>query len=217
MSVLSFLRKGFTAGRGLLTGLPSDIGERDPVQVLRDWFDAAKKSGIMMPESMCLATSTPDGRPSARMVLLKRIDERGIVFYTNYDSRKGVELKANPHAAAVLHWTALQRQVRIEGAVEPVDREDSEAYFHSRDRGSQIGAWASRQSRELADRSELERHEREMRERFNNQTVTLPEFWGGYRIRIDAIEFWQGRANRLHDRMRFDWADGEWRVKRLYP
>lgn len=217
MSVLTFLRKGFTAGKGILAGLPSDMAERDPVQVLREWFEDAKKSAILMPDSMCLATSTPDGRPSARMVLLKRIDSRSIVFYTNYQSRKGGELEANPHAAAVLHWVVLQRQIRIEGPVERVDREDSEAYFHSRDRGSQIGAWASKQSRALSGRAELEERERDMREKFDDGPVPLPDFWGGFRIHIDAIEFWQGRANRLHDRMRFNWRDGEWDTTRLYP
>jgi pyridoxamine 5'-phosphate oxidase len=217
MSVLSFFRRGFTAGKGLLTGLPPDIAERDPIDVLREWFDAAKRSGIMMPEAMCLATCSPDARPSARMVLLKRIDDDAIVFYTNYESRKGQELKANPYAAAVIHWTALQRQVRIEGPVEQVEESDSESYFHSRDRGSQIGAWASRQSRELGDRPELERREREMRERFKGQTVPLPAFWGGFRISVATIEFWQGRANRLHDRMRFDREGENWRARRLYP
>jgi len=150
-------------------------------------------------------------------VLLKRIDDDGIVFYTNYESRKGGELKANPRAAAVLHWTPLQRQIRIEGPVEPVDREDSESYFHSRDRGSQIGAWASRQSRLLSDRAELEQRERDIRQRFKDKTVPLPDFWGGFRIQLEAIEFWQGRANRLHDRMRFEWRNEAWRGMRLYP
>jgi pyridoxamine 5'-phosphate oxidase len=214
---MSLIRRGFTAGRGLLAGLPGDIAERDPIILLSEWFTEARKSGIILPDSMCLATCTPDGQPSARMVLLKEIEDRSVVFYTNYESRKGRELKANPRAAAVLHWTVLQRQVRIEGPVARVDQAKSERYFRSRGRGSQIGAWASSQSRPLEDRSVLEERERESRRRFEGQTVPLPDFWGGFRIYVDAIEFWQGRANRLHDRMRFEWQDGTWDTTRLYP
>ncbi|MBS1269613.1 MAG: Pyridoxine/pyridoxamine 5'-phosphate oxidase [Gammaproteobacteria bacterium] len=217
MSVFSLIRKGYTAGKGLLAGLPADIAERDPIVLLGEWFTDAQKAGVMLPESMCLATCTPDGRPSARMVLLKGIGVRSIVFYTNYESRKGEELKANPRAAAILHWPVLQRQVRIEGSVDRLEREESEAYFHSRDHGSQIGAWASRQSRPLESRSALEQRAREMHRRFDKHTVPLPEFWGGFRIHIHAIEFWQGRANRLHDRMRFDWQHDTWQTHRLYP
>jgi pyridoxamine 5'-phosphate oxidase len=217
MSLISFIRRGFTAGRGLLTGLPADIAERDPIILLSEWFAEATKSGIMLPDSMCLATCTPDGRPSARMVLMKEIEDRSVVFYTNYESRKGQELKANPRAAAVLHWTVLQRQVRIEGPVARVERAKSERYFQSRGRGSQIGAWASSQSRPLPDRSALEQREREAQRRFEGQAVPVPDFWGGFRIHVDAIEFWQGRANRLHDRMRFQWQDGAWDTSRLYP
>lgn len=217
MSVFTLFRKGFTAGKGLLTGLPSDIAGRDPVMLFSEWFGEARKSGIMLADAMCLATATPDGRPAARMVLLKEIEDRAVVFYTNYESRKGEELRANPRAAAVIHWTALQRQVRLEGPVTPLDRDRSERYFQSRDRGSQIGAWASRQSRALESRAQLEEREREMRERFKDQAVPLPDFWGGYRIEIERIEFWQGRANRLHDRMCFDWDDGAWQARRLFP
>lgn len=211
------IRRGFTAGKGILTGLPADIGDRDPIGVFREWLDQAERAGLMLPETMCLATSTPDGYPSARMVLLKEIGERSIVFYTNYDSRKGEELRANPRAAAVMHWAVLQRQIRIEGPVSMLDRDKSERYFQSRDRGSQIGAWASRQSRPLDGRGELERREREMRERFGDGKIPLPDFWGGFRIEIEAIELWQGRANRLHDRMRFEWRDGSWSAGRLFP
>lgn len=217
MSVLSFIRKSLTAGKGLLTGLPPDVAERDPIILFSEWFAEARKSGIILADAMCLATCTTDARPSARMVLLKEIGDRAILFYTNYDSRKGEELRRNPHAAGVMHWTALQRQVRIEGPVSRVDRSKSQAYFRSRDRGSQIGAWASRQSRPLESRTELEQRERDIHRRFDNHTVPLPEFWGGFRLQIDSIEFWQGRANRLHDRIRFDWVDGAWEVQRLYP
>lgn len=217
MSLFSLFRKGFTAGKGLLTGLPSDIEQRDPVILFGEWFNEARKSRIMLADAMCLATCTPEGLPSARMVLLKEIEDRAVVFYTNYESRKGEELRSNPRAAAVIHWTVLQRQVRIEGAVAPVERSQSERYFQSRDRGSQIGAWASSQSRPLASRAELEEREQEMRRRFQDQTVPLPEFWGGFRIQIERIEFWQGRANRLHDRMRFEWDGTAWQTRRLYP
>lgn len=217
MSIFSLFRKGFTAGKGLLAGLPPDIADRDPVMLFSEWFADARKSGLMLADAMCLATCTPDGRPSARMVLLKEIEDRAVVFYTNYESRKGEELHANPRAAAVIHWTVLQRQVRIEGPVAPVERDQSERYFQSRDRGSQIGAWASRQSRILESRAELEEREQAMRQRFRDQPVPLPDFWGGYRIDIERIEFWQGRANRLHDRMRFDWQDDRWQPHRLYP
>lgn len=217
MSVLSFIRKGFTAGKGLVAGLPPDIAERDPIILFSEWFAEAGKSGIMLADAMCLATCTPDARPSARMVLLKEIEDRAIVFYTNYESRKGEELRKNPRASAVIHWTALHRQVRIEGPVRPVDRAKSEAYFRTRDRGSQIGAWASEQSRPLESRTALEQREREMRGQFQNQTVPLPEFWGGFRLYVDSIEFWQGRANRLHDRIRFGWDNGAWEIQRLYP
>jgi len=217
MSVFSMLRRTLTTGKGVLTGLPADLAQRDPVSVLREWFEQAGKAGLMLPETMCLATSTPDGHPSARMVLLKEIGERSVVLYTNYDSRKGEELRANPRAAAVLHWAVLQRQIRIEGPVTRLAREESQRYFHSRDRGSQIGAWASKQSRTLESRAALERRERDMRQKFRDQEVPLPDFWGGLRIEIEAIEFWQGRANRLHDRMRFDWSEGAWSARRLYP
>lgn len=217
MSFFSFFHRGFNAGKGLLAGLPQDIDERDPVMLFEEWFGAAKKSGIALADAMCLATCTTDGRPSARMVLLKEIEARAVVFYTNYDSRKAAELAANPRAAAVIHWTALQRQVRIEGPVARVSHKQSQRYFHSRDRGSQIGAWASRQSQPLADRQELERRDRQMRDRYRDHEVPLPEFWGGFRIGIECIEFWQGRANRLHDRMRFDWDADTWRRERLYP
>lgn len=217
MSVYSLFRKWFTAGKGLLKGLPPDIAERDPVILFSEWFAEARKSGILLPDSMCLSTCTLDGRPSARMVLLKEVEDRSIVFYTNYGSRKGQELHSNPRAAAVLHWAALQRQVRIEGPVARLDQGQSLRYFHSRGRGSQIGAWASRQSRPLENRSVLEQRERELRRRFDGRPVPLPDFWGGFRIYIQSIEFWQGRANRLHDRMRFVWQEGAWKTTRLYP
>jgi pyridoxamine 5'-phosphate oxidase len=166
---------------------------------------------------MTVATTTPDGRPSARIVLLKEVDERGFVFFTNYGSRKGQELDANPRAALVFHWNLLQRQVRVEGRIERTSKEESEAYFHSRPRGSQIGAWASRQSQSLASRAELVEQVATMEARFPDGEVPLPEFWGGYRVIPEAIEFWQGRLYRLHDRVRFESAGNGWKSGLLFP
>ena len=158
-----------------------------------------------------------NGRPSARVVLLKGLDERGLVFYTNYDSRKGRELAANPRAALVFYWARLDRQVRIEGTVERTSREESESYFISRPLGSRLGAWASPQSRPIAGRGELERLLREAGERFGEE-VPLPESWGGYRVRPETVEFWQGRPSRLHDRLRYSLQPGGgWTIERLAP
>jgi pyridoxamine 5'-phosphate oxidase len=166
---------------------------------------------------MTVATATPDGAPSARMMLLKDVDQRGFVFYTNYQSRKAGELLANPRAALVFHWPVLQRQVRVEGAVARLPQPESETYFRTRPRGSRIGAWASRQSTELATRAELDQRVREYEARFAGQDVPLPPFWGGFRLTPSAIEFWQGRVNRLHDRLRYTRVGGGWAVTRLYP
>lgn len=166
---------------------------------------------------MALATATPDGVPAARMMLLKGVDRRGFVFFTNYESRKGRELLANPRAALVFHWAALQRQVRVEGSVERLTVAESEAYFRTRPRGSRIGAWASRQSADLSSRADLDRRVAEYEAKFAGQEVPLPPFWGGVRLRPAAIEFWQGRINRLHDRVRYTRTDGGWAVARLYP
>jgi pyridoxamine 5'-phosphate oxidase len=165
---------------------------------------------------MSLATASPDGVPSARMVLLKGVDKDGFVFFTNYGSQKAAELDVNPHAALCFHWAVLQRQVRVVGTVQRCTQDESAQYFATRGRGSQIGAWASRQSQVLEDRSELENRVREIDAEFSGE-VPLPPFWGGYRLRPERIEFWQGRADRLHDRLRFA-RDGEsWTTQRLYP
>ncbi len=217
MSVISTLRALFTMGKGMVVGLPEAAAERDPIELFGDWYHAARGAGIYLPESMTLATATPDGRPSARMVLLKGFDQQGFRFFTNYESRKARELDANPRATLVSHWAVLQRQVRIEGTVARLTTEESEAYFETRPRGAQVGAWASRQSAELADRKLLDDRVEEYQEKFKGGDVPLPPFWGGYRLTPERIEFWQGRANRLHDRLEFRKQANLWVSRRLYP
>jgi len=217
MTLRSTLRALFTTGKGVVRGLTDEEAGSDPFALFDRWYREAREAGLYLPESMALATATADGRPSVRQVLLKAFDERGFVFYTNYDSRKGDEIAENPRAALAVHWPILQRQVRINGGVEKTTEEESYAYFSSRPRGSQVGAWASDQSSVLGGREDLERSFREAQERFAGGDIPLPTFWGGYRVIPETFEFWQGRANRLHDRLRFTRADGEWTIDRLYP
>ncbi|MBT8398580.1 MAG: pyridoxamine 5'-phosphate oxidase [Gemmatimonadetes bacterium] len=217
MSLWSTFRAFFTAGKGVLGGLSEEDAGNDPVALFHCWFQDAHRSGIYLPESMALGTATPDGKPSVRFVLLKGYDEHGFVFFTNYRSRKAAELEANPEATLVSHWAILQRQVRLEGTVSRISSKESEEYFHSRARGSQIGAWASAQSEPLATRRELEIRVKKYEAEFKGGEVPLPDFWGGYRLYPHSIEFWQGRADRLHDRIKFI-RDGEiWDRLRLYP
>ncbi|HEY4564652.1 MAG TPA: pyridoxamine 5'-phosphate oxidase [Thermoanaerobaculia bacterium] len=198
-------------------GLSEEDLAADPIAQLRLWLDQAREAYPEEFTSMTLATADREGRPSARVVLLKGLDERGLVFYTNYDSRKGQELAENPRAALVFYWAGLDRQVRIEGTVERTSREESESYFISRPLGSRLGAWASPQSRPIAGRGELERRLREAEERFG-EAVPLPESWGGYRVRPETVEFWQGRPSRLHDRLCYSLQPGGgWRIERLAP
>lgn len=218
MTPWSILRAIFTLGRGVLRGLPEASAERDPVELFQEWYREAEKAGLFLPEAMTVSTATPDGKPSARLVLLKGVDERGFTFFTNYESRKAAELARNPHVALTFHWPILQRQVRVEGRARRISEEESYAYFKTRGRGSQIGAWASHQSRVLDDRATLEARVREMEERFDGRDVPLPPFWGGYLVEPEAIEFWQGRTHRLHDRWRFTREEGgDWEAVRLYP
>ena len=221
MSVVGMVKRAFTLGRGVALGLSEDSLQRDPLTLFGEWFRQAADSALMEPTAMTLATCTADGRPSARMVLLKHFDDDGFVFYTNYGSRKAAELIANPHAALVLYWQPLLRQVRIEGTVERLTAAQSMPYFSSRARGSRIGAWASRQSEVLAERAELERRVHRYQQQFADDEVPLPEFWGGFRVRAETIEFWQGRASRLHDRARFRRSDdaqkASWQGEWLYP
>jgi pyridoxamine 5'-phosphate oxidase len=217
MSLKSSLRTIVTLGQGVVQGIPEAAADRDPMDLFHDWFKAAGESGILLPESMSLATADADGAPSVRMVLLKTVDQRGFVFYTNYESRKASDLAANPRAALCFHWAILERQVRVQGTVERISAEESEAYFSSRPRGSRIGAWASRQSAELPARSELEERVRRFEKEYPGNDVPLPPFWGGYLLRPTRLEFWQGKADRLHERLVFS-RDGEaWATRRLYP
>lgn len=189
----------------------------NPLFQFRAWFGDAERAGIELPEAMALATATPDGAPSVRMVLLKSADERGFAFFTNLESRKAGELARNPAAALLFHWQILGRQVRIEGLVGAVSREEADAYFRSRPRGSRIAATASPQSRPVADRAELERLVEQAHELFPDEDIPLPEHWGGYRLEPAAYEFWQHGDDRLHDRIRYERAGPGWSRVRLGP
>ncbi len=189
----------------------------DPVGQFLAWFRDAETEGVRLPETMVLATAGADGVPSARAVLLKGVDERGFAFFTNLESRKARELGENPRAALVFHWPALGRQVRVEGLVSRVHDAEAEAYFATRPRGSQIGAWASPQSAVLASREELEQRVAESEAAHPGGDVPLPPFWGGYRVEPDAVEFWQHRESRLHDRLRYRRTADGWAVDRLAP
>ena len=222
MSTIEDLRAHLTAIRTLVKGVTGGLSELtatdDPIGLFREWCAEAEASGLLLPESMALATATAEGVPSVRMVLLKGADEDGFRFFTNYESPKAIELEANPRASLCFYWSVLERQVRVDGSVERLSREESDAYFRSRDRGSQIGAWASAQSRPLVDRAELEARVAELEERFEGRTIPLPDHWGGYLLRPACIEFWQGRTNRLHDRLSYTPVPGGgWAVTRLQP
>jgi len=217
MSLKSSLRTLVTLGQGVVQGIPEAAADRDPMELFGEWFKAAEESGIFLPEAVALATATAAGAPSVRMVLLKDADTRGFVFYTNYGSRKASDLEANPQAALCFHWAVLERQVRVEGVVERVSKDESDAYFSSRPRGSRIGAWASQQSEDLASREVLEERVRRFEKEYPGEEVPLPPFWGGYVLRPSRIEFWQGKADRLHERLVFSREGEAWTTRRLYP
>jgi pyridoxamine 5'-phosphate oxidase len=200
-------------------GLFEDDLDPDPLVEFRRWYRLAEESGVPQPDAMTLATATSDGVPSARMVLLKGVDDDGFVFFTNYESRKAQELAENPRAALILYWVALRRQVRVTGRVEPVPREESEAYFRTRPFGSRLAAWASHQSSVIHGREVLEGEYRRLKAEYADGNVPLPPFWGGYRVTPDTVEFWMSRENRLHDRLRYrrDADAGGWVIERLSP
>jgi pyridoxamine 5'-phosphate oxidase len=201
-----------------LAGLTKKDLARDPFRQFDRWYQEAEAARLSEPNAMVLATVARDGRPSLRTVLLKGVDGRGFVFYTNYESRKGHELDGNPRATLLFPWLELERQVIIEGSVTQVPREESEAYFLSRPRAHQLAAWASAQSTLIATRAALEQAMKAIEARYADRAVPLPPFWGGYRLAPDTIEFWQGRRSRLHDRLRYRRdQDGEWIRERLSP
>jgi pyridoxamine 5'-phosphate oxidase len=190
----------------------------DPIALFGRWLDEARAAGIALPEAFALATADASGQPSVRHVLLRGLDERGFVFFTNYDSRKGRDLAENPRAALAFYWRELERQVCVRGTVERTGREESEAYFGTRPREARLGAWASRQSEVVGSREELDAQYREMEERFREGEVPLPSHWGGYRVTPEAVEFWKGREHRLHDRFRYTRrSDASWTIERLFP
>ncbi|AGH81568.1 pyridoxamine 5'-phosphate oxidase [Psychromonas sp. CNPT3] len=217
MSLLSKIRCALTLGQGVLIENKALKEVSDPFAFFNDWLNEAKKCGIILPESMSVASVDAQGKPSSRMVLLKEVDSAGFVFFTNYNSRKARELENNPYTALLFHWNMLQRQVRIEGKIERISQQASEEYFHSRSRGSQIGAWASAQSQTLTDRQHLIDKVHYFEQKFKGQEIPLPEFWGGYRVVPEMIEFWQGKADRLHDRFIYQAGENKWTVSRLNP
>lgn len=218
MNLLEKLKCLLTFGQGVALPLPDISSETDPFTLFSQWFEDAKKSGLLLPESMSISTCNNSGQPSSRMVLLKEFDQDGFVFYTNYASRKSQELESNNKIALLFHWNVLQRQVRIEGEVSKVSTEQSKRYFHSRDRGSQIGAWASKQSTKLTTSEELKERETYYKNKFADfDEIPYPEFWGGWKVSPTYIEYWQGRASRLHDRICFEKQDKQWQHFKLHP
>jgi pyridoxamine 5'-phosphate oxidase len=206
------LRKEYTRA-----GLDRADMKPDPLLQFHQWFEETLAADLHEPNAMIVATATPDGRPSARTVLLKGYDERGFVFYTNYEGRKAGELDANPACALLLYWGELERQVRIEGRATRLSDSESDAYFASRPRGSRLGAWASEQSRPVEDRSVLEERVRELEARYEGREIPRPPFWGGYRVKPEVVEFWQGRESRLHDRLVYGRTGDGWQIERLQP
>ena len=210
---ISDLRQNYT-----LAGLRETDASRDAIAQCATWFQQALDADLKEPNAMTLATLSPDGFPTARIVLLKHFDTNGFVFYTNYKSNKGQDLERNPRAALVFWWAELERQVRIEGTVERISDRDSDEYFNSRPRDSQLGAWVSSQSEVIADRQVLEQKFSQLQQQYANKNIPRPTHWGGFRIIPAKIEFWQGRPSRLHDRLRYRSLEGgDWLIERLSP
>ncbi len=202
--------------------LPPDLTKRkvdpNPFKQFAQWFQEGAAAEPILPEAVTLATATSEGKPSSRVVLLKKFDESGFVFFTNYESRKGTELTENPQAALCFYWRQLERQITVTGTVVQVSREESEAYFRTRPRGSQVGALASRQSQVTANREELEKRFQQVMAEYAGKEIPLPSYWGGYRLAPSTLEFWQGRPNRMHDRLLYSrQSDGQWKIERLAP
>jgi pyridoxamine 5'-phosphate oxidase len=189
----------------------------NPFEQFRHWFEEAMKAELQDPTAMVLATATPEGKPSARVVLLKGFDERGLVFFTNYEGRKSAELTANPQAAVLFFWVELERQIRVEGTVEKTSKQESEEYFKTRPSEHRLSAWASNQSSVIPSRDFLEQKISNLKSRYGNREIPLPPFWGGFRLQPQVFEFWQGRENRLHDRVRYLLQGGVWQIERLSP
>lgn len=204
---------------GLFRGLDESRLDPDPICAFKKWYAFARRAGCFWPDSVCFSTVTAEGRPAARMLLLKRVDERGFVVYTHYNGRKAEELAKTPYAALTFHWHELIRQVRVEGPVEKISEAESDAYFRSRLRDSRLGAWASKQSEPLASRAQFEREFKAFARKFARDEVPRPPHWGGYRVKPEMVEFWQGRPARLHDRFRYtrNPESGAWERVRLYP
>lgn len=200
-----------------LEGLDEKTIDRDPIKQFQAWLNDAIAAQLPLPEAMTLATATPEGKPSARMVLLKQVDDDGFVFFTNYNSAKAEQLDANPHAALVFYWSRLDRQVRVEGSVVRTSAQESRDYFRTRPRESQIGAWASAQSEVVSGREALEQRARELEALYSDREVDWPEHWGGYRLRPERIEFWKNRIGRLHDRILYERDADGWSISRLAP
>jgi pyridoxamine 5'-phosphate oxidase len=198
-------------------GLDEKTIDRDPIRQFQTWLNDAFAAKLPLAEAMTLATATPEGKPSARMVLLKQVDHDGFVFYTNYNSAKARELDANPQAALVFYWTQFDRQVRIEGSISKTSADESRAYFATRPRESQIGAWASEQSEAIASRAVLEERAIEIEKLYGDREIDCPEHWGGYRLRPERIEFWKSRIGRLHDRILYQREGDSWTITRLAP
>ena len=218
MTLFEKLRCLLTFGQGVALPLPKIPENAQPLPLFEQWFEEANKSGILLPESMSVSSCDSNGQPSSRMVLLKEFNEDGFVFYTNYASRKSQNLTENNKVALLFHWNVLQRQIRIEGTVEKVPLAQSKAYFHSRDRGSQIGAWASKQSHKITQENELQQRVDFYNAKYPKGEVPHPEFWGGWQVKPNYMEFWQGRTSRLHDRICFEkQEDNSWSQFKLNP